>query len=58
MVVYVYLAIRVDTFGYINVFLWQTVYVLDFCFWEFVPVGKRYFLMGDKPRLLSWGALA
>lgn len=29
--VYVYLAIRVNTFGYINVYLWQGMdYVLDF----------------------------
>lgn len=48
----VYFAIRVNTFGFINVFLWQGMdSALDFLF---VPVGKRYFLMGDNPRLLSW----
>lgn len=52
--VYVYLAIRVNTFGYINVFLWhRTDYIQD-CLFEFVPEGKRYFSTGDNPRLLSW----
>lgn len=50
--IYIYLAIRVNTFGFINVFLWQGMEsALDFLF---VPAGKRYFLMGDYPRLLSW----
>lgn len=42
--VYVYLAIRVNTFGSINVFLWQG---MDFFFF----LEKRYFSTGDNPRL-------
>lgn len=50
--VYVYLAIRVNTFGYIKVFLWKGAeYGLEFLFW-FLPEG--YFSMRDDPRLLSW----
>lgn len=42
--VYVYLAIRVYIFCYINVFLWQGMdSALDFLF---VPEGKRYYFDG------------